>query len=146
MVSQLLGRLDGYIEFNHNRVSGFETGLRCRPVPGVFPDNDDFTDEDFGVQKLLEYDSGGDADDEDVLEGLQPMIVDWKPSSGDINIVPRMYANEISKLTGTDLFAKPTEKKYSLLNGDVQLALQKLSNMEPLLVRHTQPIQKKSID
>lgn len=92
-------------------------------------------DDEVRTRELLEYDSGGDADEDDVVEGIGPFIFDWKPQCGDINILPRMYANEISKITGTDLFVKVAEKRYGLINGDVQLARQKLSNIEPLLVQ-----------
>jgi hypothetical protein len=72
---------------------------------------------------------------------LQHLTTHWKPQDGDIEILPRMYANEISKLTGTELFAKPAEKRYRLLNGDFHSALRKLSNVEPLLVSQTRSIQ-----
>ncbi|KEF59492.1 uncharacterized protein A1O9_04336, partial [Exophiala aquamarina CBS 119918] len=132
VVSELMMRLDGYIEYSQDRVSGFEIGLRCLPVEGIFPDDYD-VDEDPGTQQLLEYDSDGAADDRDALESLQHLSTHWKPEDGDITILPRMYANEISKLTGTDLFARLAEKRYLLLNGDFKRALQKLSNLEPLL-------------
>ncbi|KAK5056123.1 hypothetical protein LTR84_012676 [Exophiala bonariae] len=136
VVSQLLYRLDGYIEYNHNRVTGFDEGVPCLPVPGIFLDDDEFMDEEVQTRDLIEYDSGGEAGEageEEVVEAAGLFIVDWKPQHGDINILPRMYANEISRLTGTDLFVKLAEKRYGLMNGDVQLALQKLSNVEPLL-------------
>lgn len=132
-------RLDGYIEDIQDRVSGFENGLRCLPVDGIFPYNYD-VDEEPGTQPLLEYDSDGAADDQDALGSLQHLTTYWKPEDGDIAILPRMYANEISKLTGTNIFARPVEKRYRLLNGDFHRALQKLSNLEPLLVSQTRNV------
>jgi len=132
-------RLDGYIDYNQDRDSGFESGLRCLPVDGIFPDNSEI-DEDPGTQPLVDYASDSADDGYDGLESLQHLITYWKPEDGDISILPRMYANEISKLTGTDLFARPAEKRYRLINGDFHRALQKVSNLEPLLVSQTQTI------
>ena len=66
---------------------------------------------------------------------MQHLTAYWKPKSGNIGILPPMYAKEITRITGSSLFAEVAEKRYRVVHGNFQLALDKLLRLEPLLVR-----------
>jgi hypothetical protein len=80
---------------------------------------------------LIKYESD---DEYQGYETLQPDIAYWTPKGGDIRILDDMVKLGIEETTGTSLFAEPAEARYRLNGGEYRTALQKLLNLEPLLV------------
>jgi len=125
--------MSGYIDYNVHRELAFDDEPRIRPMEGTVMDDFIRDDRSYG-NGLLDYASEEESDGQDALESLQHLITYWKPQSGDITILPETYSREISRLTGTTLFAEEAEKRYRLFQGDFHLALAKLERLEPLLV------------
>jgi hypothetical protein len=130
----LLARMSNYINFNLSHQPGFEDEPRIRAMEGTFIQ--DFIGDDKSYDNgLLEYhQSDEESEGQDALENLQHLIAYWKPRGGDIRILPHIYAQEITRLTGSSLFAEEAEKRYRLFHGDFHLAREKLLKLEPLLV------------
>ncbi len=126
--------MGNYVDYNEAHPPGFEDEPSIRRMEGTFVE--DFTGDDKSYDNgLLEYDqSDEESDGQDALENLQHLITYWKPRGGDISILPHMYAQQITRLTGTYLFAEEAEKRYRLYHGNFELALAKLVKLEPLLV------------
>lgn len=129
----LLTQIAGTIEYYQANQPGFDDEPRIFPIEGtvmVDPMREDESDDN----GLLEYQSDDESDNEDPLKSLQHLTAYWKPRSGDLTILLPMYAQEITRLTGTDIFAEEAEKRYRLFQGDFNLAREKLLRLEPLLV------------
>ena len=129
-----LARMDGYIEYHQSAQIALDDEPRLRPVPGTVIESlipEDLTNE----QALLKYESDAESISGDALEPMQHLTTYWKPKCGKISILPPMYAKEITKLTGSSLYAEEAEKRYRIFQGNFQLAHEKLLRLEPLLVR-----------
>lgn len=58
----------------------------------------------------------------------------WIPKAGGIHILQRDFANAIAEQTGCILCPEPEYKRVRLISGNIQAALAKLQQLEPLLV------------
>ncbi|EXJ78294.1 hypothetical protein A1O3_09455 [Capronia epimyces CBS 606.96] len=128
----LLARVAGYIEYHQTHQAGFDDEPRIYPIEGTVMD-DPMRDDRSEDNELVEYQSDDESDNEDPLKSLQHLTAYWKPRNGDLSILLPMYAQEITRLTGTDIFADEAEKRYRLFQGDFNLAREKLLRLEPLL-------------
>lgn len=132
-MQDFLTRMEGYIECQQSAQFALDDEPRLRPVPGTVMENlipEDLIDD----QALLKYNFDEEPLDGDSLEPMQHLTAYWKPKCGKISILPPMYAKEITKLTGSSLYADEAEKRYRIFQGNFQLALEKLLRLEPLLV------------
>jgi hypothetical protein len=133
-MQDFLTRMAGYIEYQLSAPPALDDEPRIWPLQGTVIE--DLIPQDLTADRaLLQYDSDTESSDGDALEPMQHMTAYWKPQSGDISILPPMYAKEIAQLTGSSLFAEEAEKRYRILQGNIQLAHEKLGRLEPLLVR-----------
>ncbi|EXJ88378.1 hypothetical protein A1O1_05308 [Capronia coronata CBS 617.96] len=128
----LLARVAGYIDYYQTNQPGFDDEPRIHPIEGTVMD-DPMRDDNSDDNGLLEYQSDDESDNEDPLKSLQHLTAYWKPRCGDITVLLPMYAQEITRLTGTDIFAEEAEKRCRLYQGDFNLAGEKLLRLEPLL-------------
>ncbi|KIW65650.1 hypothetical protein, variant [Phialophora macrospora] len=127
-----LTRMAGYIEYQLSAPPALDDEPRIWPLQGTVIE--DLIPEDLTADRaLLQYDSDTESSDGDALEPMQHLTAYWKPRSGNISILPPMYAKEIAQLTGASLFAEEAEKRYRILQGNIQLAREKLVRLEPLL-------------
>jgi hypothetical protein len=123
-----------YIDYQSNARLVLEDEPRIRPMTGTYLE-DFLQEESTKDQALLQYGSDNESnDDGDVLQTMEHLTAYWKPKCGDINILPPMYAKEITQLTGSSLFAEVAEKRYRIIQGDFRRALTKLQRLETLLV------------
>ncbi|KAJ9615735.1 hypothetical protein H2200_001812 [Cladophialophora chaetospira] len=130
-LQEFLARMAGYIDCQQSTQFALDDELRLRPKAGTTMEDlipEDVVDD----QALLKYSSDSDSDG-DALETMQHLTAYWKPKCGNINILTPMYAKEITRLTGSSLFAEEAEKRYRIFQGNFQLALEKLLRVEPLL-------------
>ncbi|KAK4934533.1 hypothetical protein LTR10_024233 [Elasticomyces elasticus] len=131
-IYELLSQMSGYIDYNVGRKLAFDDETCIVPMEGTLLE--DFIRDDRPYENgLLDYASEDESDGQDALESLHHLITYWKPRCGDIGILPETYSREISRLTGTSLFAEEAEKRYRLFQGNFHLALEKLERLEPLL-------------
>ncbi|KAL2399709.1 hypothetical protein ABEF94_000492 [Exophiala dermatitidis] len=129
----LLTTVSGYIENQENIQLGIDDEPRLRPMPGCVL-SDPMADNSSDDNELLDYHSDEESDDnEDPLQSLQHLTAYWKPRSGDLSILLPAYAQEIRRLTGTEIFVEVAEKRYRLFQGNFKLAREKLLRLEPLL-------------
>lgn len=70
---------------------------------------------------------------EDALAAMKYSSAEWKPACGNIKILTKAIAESIVALTGTAILPEPAQHLVRLINGDFNLALEKLNNLEPLL-------------
>ncbi|EXJ74158.1 uncharacterized protein A1O5_02452 [Cladophialophora psammophila CBS 110553] len=127
-----LTRMAGYIEYHQSNQLGFDDEPRIRPMEGTVVE-DIIPDDSADGSVLLQYQSDAESDDQDALDGLLHVTTYWQPANGNIGILPPMYANDISRLTGSSLFAEEAEKRYRIIQGDFNRAHEKLLRLEPLL-------------
>jgi hypothetical protein len=132
-MAHLLTRVSGYIKYYQTHQPGFDDEPRIYPIEGTVI-KDIIPDDGSDDNGLLEYRSDDESDNEDPLKSLQHLTAYWRPRNGDLSILLPMYAQEISRLTGTAIFAEEAEKRYRLYQGDFNLAREKLLRLEPLLV------------
>ncbi|KAL2444701.1 hypothetical protein ABEF95_017160 [Exophiala dermatitidis] len=129
----LLTTVSGYIENQENTQLGIDDEPRLRPMQGCVL-SDPMADDSSDDNGLLDYHSDEESDDnEDPLQSLQHLTAYWKPRSGDLSILLPAYAQEIRRLTGTEIFVEVAEKRYRLFQGNFKLAREKLLRLEPLL-------------
>ncbi|KIX98766.1 uncharacterized protein Z520_05227 [Fonsecaea multimorphosa CBS 102226] len=133
---QFLTRMGGYIEYHELNPPGFDDEPRIRPVEGtvmadIIPE--EYDEESAEKNVLLQYQSDEDSDDQDAPDGLLHLTTYWQPANGNIGILPPMYAKDITRLTGSSLFAEEAEKRYRIFQGNFNLAREKLLKLEPLL-------------
>ncbi|OCT49278.1 hypothetical protein CLCR_11306 [Cladophialophora carrionii] len=131
-MQNFLTRMAGYIEYQLSIPPALDDEPRIRPLQGTVIEDiipEDLTED----QALLQYDSDNESSDGDAPQPMQHLTAHWKPRSGNISILPPMYAREIAQLTGSSLFAEEAEKRYRIYQGNFQLALEKLERLEPLL-------------
>ncbi|KIW23194.1 uncharacterized protein PV07_11414 [Cladophialophora immunda] len=133
---QFLTRMAEYIEHHESNQLGFEDEPRIRPVEGtvmadIIPEESH--EESAEQNVLLQYQSDEESDDQDALDGLLHLTTYWQPAKGNIGILPAMYAKDITRLTGSSLFAEEAEKRYRIFQGNFNLAHEKLLRLEPLL-------------
>lgn len=67
-------------------------------------------------------------------EDNTPVVAEWIPKNGKVDTLSADIANQISQLTGSNILIDASKNKAHLIGGNVNKALQKLQNMEPLLV------------
>ncbi|OAG39401.1 hypothetical protein AYO21_06417 [Fonsecaea monophora] len=133
---QFLSRMAGYIEYHQSFQPGFDDEPRIRPVEGtvmtdIIPEA--YDEEAAEKNILLQYQSDEESNDQDALDGLVHLTTYWQPAKGNIGILPPMYAKDITRVTGSSLFAEEAEKRYRIFQGDFNLAREKLLRLEPLL-------------
>lgn len=130
---EFLTRMAGYIEYQTSIEPAFDDEPRVYAMQGTVME--DIMPEDINNdQALLRYDSDPESSDGDVLEPMQHLTAYWQPRNGNISILLPMYAKEITRQTGSSLFAEEAEKRYRIFQGNFQLARQKLLRLEPILV------------
>lgn len=133
---RFLKHLARYIDFDQSQQRGFDEEPRIRPVEGtvihdLIPDDRS----KYGDNALLDSLSDDESDDDqDALQSLQHLTTYWKPRNRDISILLPMYAQEITRITGSSLFVEEAEKQYRIFQGNFGLAHEKLLRLEPLLV------------
>jgi hypothetical protein len=125
--------MSGYIDCHLNAEFILEDEPRVRPIEGTYW-ADFFQEEGTKDQALLQYGSDNESDVGDALQPMEHLTAYWKPRCGNINILPPMYAKEITQSTGSSLFAEVAEKRYRIFQGDFRRALTKLQRLETLLV------------
>lgn len=88
---------------------------------------------DFQSAELLDVDVDG-IDDPDYND----VFVAWTPSTGSIKMLTREVAEAITATTQTQLFTDSDQNRVLLAHGDAKAALQKLSNLEQLMLLQMQ--------
>ena len=78
-----------------------------------------------------------ESDDDDALWAMQHVTTYWRPHNGDIKILSTTTAENVASLTGCSIYPEPVENRVRLVGGDFHKALDKLQNLEPLLVGRT---------
>ena len=134
-MQNFLTRMAGYVEYQGSAQPAFDDEPRIRPMEGTIIEDlipEDITND----QALLPLEFDTESEDGNALEHMQHLTAYWKPKIGNIGILPPMYAKEITRMTGSSLFAEVAERRYRIFHGDFQLALQKLLRLEPLLVSY----------
>ena len=129
----MLRGLSAYVDYNASRPPAFDDEPRMRPMQGTHMD-DFVQDNKSSAADPLNFWSDDESDGQDALESLQHLTAFWTPRNGDIRILPPLYAEQITLLTGTTIFFEEAEKRCRLFQGDFSLALDKLLRLEPLLV------------
>ena len=132
-LQEMLRGLSAYVDYNASRPPAFDDEPRMRPMQGTHMD-DFVQDNKSSAADPLNFWSDDESDGQDALESLQHLTAFWTPRNGDIRILPPLYAEQITLLTGTSIFFEEAEKRCRLFQGDFSLALDKLLRLEPLLV------------
>jgi hypothetical protein len=132
-LQEMLRGLSAYVDYNASRPPAFDDEPRMRPMQGTHMD-DFIQDNKSSAADPLNFWSDDESDGQDALESLQHLTAFWAPRNGDIKILPPLYAQQITLLTGTSIFFEEAEKRCRLFQGDFRLALDKLLRLEPLLV------------
>ncbi|KAK5231122.1 hypothetical protein LTR72_000302 [Exophiala xenobiotica] len=131
-LQEMLRGLSAYVDYNASRPPAFDDEPRMRPMQGTHMD-DFIQDNKSSAADPLNFWSDDESDGQDALESLQHLTAFWAPRDGDIKILPPLYAQQITLLTGTSIFFEEAEKRCRLFQGDFRLALDKLLRLEPLL-------------
>ncbi len=132
-LQEMLRGLSAYVDYNASRPPAFDDEPRMRPMQGTHMD-DFVQDNKSSAADPLNFWADDESDGQDALESLQHLTAFWTPRNGDIKILPPLYAEQITLLTGTTIFFEEAEKRCRLFQGDFRLALDKLLRLEPLLV------------
>jgi len=134
----ILSQLKSYLDFHESRQHELDDDILLRPMEGTVVRGSPRHQEMRTVRHdLVEYDDDDDSEDQDVWQSLQHITAYWKPANGDLNILTTGIAKEIAELTACGLHPEPAEKRMRLVGGDFNLALEKLQNLDPLLVCHS---------
>lgn len=105
--------------------------------------DDHLTSYDASEMLGIEIADSSSEDENDPLQGIEHLTRYWKPRNGDIGILSTTTALTIASLTGCSLYPETHEKRVRLVNGDFEAALNKLRNLEPLMVsylKHLVPV------
>lgn len=117
-----------------SRGLAFDEEERVKPLEGTVTD-DYIRDTRSQDGPLGDWLPDVDSDGQDALESLQHLTAFWTPRNGDIKILPHLYAQQITNLTGTSIYFEEAEQRCRLFHGQFSIALEKLQRLEPLLVR-----------
>jgi len=91
--------------------------------------------EHFNRGNLIQVDNDSDEDsstDNTSSGGVRSAY--WSPQCGDISILSNETATAIANLTDSMIWKEPESKRVRLINGNVNLAFEKLKRLEQLLV------------
>ncbi|KAJ9633294.1 uncharacterized protein PV06_00987 [Exophiala oligosperma] len=135
----ILHQVSNYVTAYESRGLAFDEEERVKPLEGTVTD-DYIRDTRSQDGPLGDWLPDVDSDGQDALESLQHLTAFWTPRNGDIKILPHLYAQQITNLTGTSIYFEEAEQRCRLFHGQFSIALEKLQRLEPLLeiIKHQQ--------
>jgi len=129
-----IAKLKAYIDYQQHKEHDFDEEPRLQAFEGIKAQDAILEDEDDGETKLVDLDDDDELDDVDTMRSMQHVTDFWRPENGDLSILTTGIAAEIASLAQCGLAAEPAEKRVRVYNGDFQMAVRKLKNLEPLIV------------
>lgn len=132
-------QLHSYIALQQSKLGDAFDSDRLRPIEGTVLRDDLAEAKPYGTQDDLFFQIGDMNSDEEDDADENKNIAYWQPKCGDISIITRDLAEDISDATGCFLDPDLPGQKVRLAQGNIQLALEKLERLEHVFVSSQVP-------
>lgn len=145
IIPLFVSNLKEYLDHQQTLEQRFEHDItdspKITPIDGTFLKEDTTLDSLQALSgELVNLDESSEDSEEDGSsirpDGMTSITTYWKPESGKIDILTTSIAQEIAQLTGASLDPDPARKRVKIYGGDFHAALEKLRNLEKLMVSH----------
>lgn len=134
-VNQFSKILQGVILFSTRDNIDYTADPLMLEIPGTAHATDNSIPDDHGIPTHTLVDIVEDSDDSSDDSSLSGIgLAYWKPAGNDISILTSDIATSISTITDCFFYPQQDSCRVKIVGGNVQVALQKLQTMEPLMV------------